>query len=86
MMYFTAAGKAPVGPFPGEDAIPFNTANVTAAYIGGSWKVVDGTNGLLDFGAKEAQAKIAVEVIKFYGFNQICFVGRPNAPMMYFRR
>lgn len=86
MMYFTVAGKAPQGAFAGEDAVSFNPANVTAANINGSWKVVDGAHWMLDFGAKEADARIAVEVIKFYGFTQMCFVGRPNAPMMYFRK
>ncbi len=86
MMYFTSAGKSPQGAFSGEDAISFNPANITASKISGSWKVVDGSHYILDFGAKEAEARIAVDINKFYGFNKICFVGRPNAPMTYFRK
>ncbi|GEM_PF-2127581 len=86
MMYFTSGGKSPQGAFTGEDAISFNPANITASKIGGTWKVVDGSHSILDFGSKEAEARIAVDIIRFYGFNKICFVGRPNAPMTYFRK
>jgi len=86
MTYYTTAGSAPVGPYPGEDAIAFNPANVKASFVGGSWKVVDGQMSMLDFGNKEANAKVAVDIIKFYGFTHQCFVGRPHAPMSYFRK
>jgi hypothetical protein len=45
---------------------------------------VDGTHWILDFGASQANANKALNIIKKYGFSQICFVGRPNPPMMYF--
>jgi hypothetical protein len=86
MQYYTVKGRAPKGAMAGEDAIPFNPANIQAIKINGRWKVVDGSHWLLDFEAKEAEAKTAVKIIKHYGFNHICFVGRPNAPMMYFRK
>jgi hypothetical protein len=86
MMYFTTGGRSPQGAFPGEDAIPFNPLNISASKINGTWKVVDGSHYILDFGPKEAEARIAVDIIRFYGFNMICFVGRPNAPMTYFRK
>ena len=86
MMYFKVGNKAPSGAFPGEDAIAFNNANVEAKKVSGTWKVVDGNMWMLDFGASEANARKAVWIIKKYGFNFQCFVGRPNAPMMYFRK
>ena len=86
MMYFSVHGQAPQGPFPDEDATAFNPANVTAVNLDGSWMVVDGPLPLLDFGPMEAQARTAVEIIETYGFTHLCFVGRPNAPMMYFRK
>lgn len=49
-------------------------------------KVVDGDHWMLDFGDKQAEANKALSVIKKYGFTHICFVGRPDAPMMYFRK
>jgi len=86
MQYYTVKGCAPMGTLPGEDANAFNPANVQAKKINNRWKVVDGSHWLLDFNTKEAQAKNAVKIIKHYGFKYICFVGRPHAPMMYFRR
>jgi hypothetical protein len=86
MMYWTVNGQSPQGAFPGEDAITINPNNVAAAKIGGRWKVTDGPSWLLDFDQKEAEAKIAATIIKHYGFTRQCFVGRPNAPMMYFRK
>lgn len=86
MMYFMINNTVPVGPFPGEDAIPINPINTVAQQAGGRWKVTDGVSWLLDFGVSEANARKAVWIIKKYGFRFQCFVGRPNAPMMYFRR
>ncbi len=86
MQYYTVNGRAPVGPVAGEDCISFNPASITAAKVQGNWKVVQGNMWMMDFGQKEAEAKIAVEIIKFYGFNKQCFVGRPNAPMQYYRK
>ena len=86
MKYFKSGATIPTGPFPGEDAIPFNPATVTAAQSTVGWRVVDGNHAMLSFGASQANALKAVAIIKKYGFRFICFVGRPNAPMMYFRR
>ena len=85
MMYFKVNSQAPSGPFPGEDAIAFNPANVAALKVGDRWKVVEGAMWMLDFGASEANARKAAWIIKHYNFTRQCFVGRPNAPMMYFR-
>ena len=63
---------------------------IEAKQIQGSWKVVDGNNWLLDFGANgEANANTAVEIIHKYGFTHQCFVGRPfklGHGMMYWRK
>lgn len=85
MSYFLVDGKAPRGPMQGEDAIGFNPATIEAKLVNGTWKVVDGNHWMLDFGDKQDQANMAVSIIRKYGFNHICYVGRPNAPMMYFR-
>ncbi len=86
MMYFTVDGRAPVGPMPGEDAIAFDLDKVQAAKSGQSWIVTDGSSRMLDFGPSEFNALHAVILIRNYGFTHQCFVGRPNAPMMYFRK
>jgi hypothetical protein len=86
MRYFLVNSSAPSGSFPGEDAIQFNTNNVEAKKINDHWKVVDGSHSILDFGKSEANAKKTLWIIKKYAFNHICFVGRPNPPMAYFRK
>ncbi len=48
--------------------------------------VTDGRSRLLDFGGSETEALRAIAVIKTLGFTRQCFVGRPDPPMMYFRR
>lgn len=86
MQYFLVDGKSPVGTIAGEDAIPFNPTTAEVKQFGSSWRIVDGAHSMLDFAASESNAKTALAVIRKYGFSYICFVGRPNAPMMYFRK
>ena len=83
MTYFTVNGHAPSGAMAGADAIAFDLAGVVAQQLGGSWIVTDGSSRLLDFGDSKADALHAVTIIKRYGFTHQCFVGRPNALMMY---
>lgn len=85
MMYFTVGEEAPRGAMAGEDAVPFDLSGVVAQQSEGSWIVTDGISRMLDFGASEADALNAVMIIKKYAFTHQCFVGRSDAPMMYFR-
>ena len=85
MMYFTVGGEAPQGAMAGEDAVPFDLCGVVAQQSEGRWIVTDGVSQILDFGSSEADALNAVTIIKGYAFTHQCFVGRPAAPMMYFR-
>jgi hypothetical protein len=85
MMYFTVRGGAPHGAMAEEDAVPFDLCGVVAQQSEGTWIVTDGTSRMLDFGSSEAEARAAVTIIKRYAFTHQCFVGRPDAPMMYFR-
>ncbi len=68
-----------------EDCIDLNPGSVTASYVGGAWKVVDGGSWLLDYGANGGAAHHAADVIHHYHFTQQCFVKRPNAEMMYWK-
>lgn len=89
MMYFKISGAYPSGSFPGQDAINLNPYNVKAVNIGGRWKVVDCSSWLLDFGttaAGQTNAITAANLIRNNNLRTMCFVGRPNAPMMYFLR
>lgn len=87
MQYYLSNGRTPAGPMPGEDSIHFDNNNIRAVNVNGRWKIVEGgTHWMLDFGSNEAQAWAALRIIWKYDFSYICFVGRPNPPMMYFRR
>lgn len=85
MEYWLVNDRAPAGPIEGEDAIPFNPANTIVKQINGSWKIVDGDHWMLDFGGDENMARVALEVIRKYGFEFMCFVGKPARKMCYFR-
>ncbi len=76
----------PPGAVLGEDAVAFDLAGVVAKQVVGSWIVTDGASRMLHFGTGKANAVHAVTIIKRYGSTHQCFVGRPNAPMMYFRK
>jgi hypothetical protein len=80
----------PPGPPPGpslgaEDCIGFNPMGVTASFVGGEWKVVDGSSWMLSYGGDAASAHHAADTIHHYHFDQQCFVKRPHAPMMYWK-
>ncbi|NTV98325.1 MAG: hypothetical protein HGA70_04095, partial [Chlorobiaceae bacterium] len=51
-----------------------------------SWKIVDGSHWVFDFGGKEAEARAAFAIIKKYGFTRSCYVGRPNPSFQYLRK
>lgn len=84
--WLNASGQPPAGTMTGEDSIGFHPSTTTVRKIGERWKIADGNNWLLDFGPAEGNAKAALYFIKKYGFRFICFVGRPNPPMVYFRK
>lgn len=67
-----------------EDCLPFNPKETQVRQVGTDWKIVDGDEQMLDFGASEANAARAKAVVDYYHLDRLCFVGRPNAPMMYF--
>lgn len=74
------------GVAPMEDCLALNPSQVEAAQAGGSWKLVQGGNWLFDFGSdadSQEQANMANRIIRHYGIDQSCFVGRPNPPMSY---
>lgn len=67
-----------------HDFSPFNTKNARVVKVGSRWKIVVGNMWLLDFGAIQSEAEQALKVIKHYGMNSQCFVGRPNPSMEFY--
>ena len=87
MMYWlTDAGAAPSGSLAGEDCLAFDPAKLAVIDVGGRWKVAEGAHWLLDFGPGHGNAVAALHFIRKYGFNEMCFVGRPGPSMTYFKR
>jgi hypothetical protein len=68
-----------------EDCIGFNPATADVVFVNGSWKYVDGSHWILDFGSNHAAANQARHVINHYHLDEQCFVVRPNASMTYWR-
>ena len=83
MMYWKSGNIVRTGDMPGEDCIGLNPNNASVSHVGGAWKVVDGSNWLLDYGSDHGADDQALAVIQTYHLNRQCFVQRPNAPMQY---
>jgi hypothetical protein len=66
-----------------EDCVSFDPNNAQVRRINGSWKVVDGSHWLFDFGNQRNEANQALTIIKNYSVNQSCFVGRPDPSFQY---
>jgi hypothetical protein len=84
--YMLVSGNSPVGALGGEDCVSFNPATTTVQQIQGSWKVVDGSHWMFDFGANKAEADQTLAIIKKYGFTHSCYVGRPGPSFTYLRK
>lgn len=67
-----------------EDCVGFHPEKIEVKKIRGRWNIVEGKHWIMDFGAKEDEARRAFKIIKKYGFDHICFVGRPDPSMTYF--
>lgn len=81
--YLLVNGKAPSGNVSGDDCLSFNPNTVSLKKVNNSWKIVDGSQWMFDFGTNYTEAKQAFQIIKKYGFTQSCFVGRPNPDLQY---
>jgi hypothetical protein len=66
------------------DCVPFDPGQITVERIGVGWKIVAGDLWLLDFEENENDALIALKIIKHYGMNSQCFVGRPYPSMIFY--
>lgn len=84
--YWLVDNASPAGSYPNEDCLSFNLDNIQVVNSSGRWKIVDGNHSILDFAAVEDEAKRSYEILQFYRFDHICFVGRPDPSMTYFRQ
>ena len=71
-----------------EDCLPFNPEKLVARKsLNGDWYLIEKPgHSMFGFGRNEEACIKALAVIKKYGFNQSCFVGRANASFSYLKR
>ncbi len=66
-----------------EDCIPFRPEKLRLRRIQGRWTLIEDGHYLLAFGDRLEEARRALRIIRHYGFNEMCFVGRPGPSMIY---
>jgi hypothetical protein len=84
--YMKRDNQVPTGPLLGEDCVEFSTYNAKLVRINERWRIIDRGRWLYDFSDKKAEARKSLTVIKNYGVNNSCFVGRPNPRFSYLRK
>jgi hypothetical protein len=79
--YMLVSGAPPAGAFAGEDCNGFNPATAIVSGLGlgpGFWRIIDNNNAMFYFGTNKPEADQSLGIIKLYGFDKQCFVGRPT--------
>ncbi len=59
-----------------QDCVHFNAANLMVRRANKRYKIVDGSRLLFDFNKHKADAQWAKSIIKHYGIDRVCFIGR----------
>jgi hypothetical protein len=85
MSYWLVGENSPVGSIMGEDCTSFDPSKIEAGSIAGRESIIDGGVNLLDF-RDHSEATQALQIIKYYNFTHLCFVGRQTFEMVYLRR
>jgi hypothetical protein len=65
------------------DCFTFSPTTAHVARIGRSWKIVDGSLWISEFGEDKNQADAMLSLIRFHRLDTQCVVGRPNPVMVY---
>ncbi len=67
-----------------EDCIPFDPSTVRAQTYGDKYRVVSSTSAMF-LAPNATEARKIVSIIRHYGMNESCFVGRPGASFFYMK-
>ena len=81
----TSAGTLPTGTVHGEDCMRMDRSALEVVDRSGRFTVVSGRAALMTFDTK-TDADKAVAILRKYGANYTCYVGRPAPSMMYLKR
>jgi hypothetical protein len=79
--YFLTDGKAPEAILSQRQVVPFDPATLQVVQVNGMWCLRDPYQVLCNFGPHADDARLALEVCRKYGFNQLGFVGGPTPVM-----
>jgi hypothetical protein len=85
MEYWLVSNQAPTGARSGEDCIAFALTRLRVVDESGRWLMTDGGSRMRVF-PNQQEAEQALEIIRKYGFNRTCYIGRPDPSMTYFRK
>ena len=85
MEYYLVNDQAPSGMIQGEDCSRFDPTRIEVKIIRGRWKIVEGDLWIMDFEDNESETRTAFDLVQKYGFNQMCYVGRPAPSLIYFK-
>lgn len=85
MEYFLVDGEAPEGSMADEDCVSFDPDALEIRPEGEQWVLADGDHWLETFPSADEAAE-ARQIIRRYEFDRLCFVGRPDSSMEYWRR
>jgi hypothetical protein len=87
LRYLTVGGEIPTGGFPGEDCIPINNPENLSIRSSSDtlFQIMDGQS--IPFSAKNKnEAERIIEIIQHYEARFTCYIGRPNAGMVYLKK
>src|SRR5207253_424208 len=82
--YWLSEGHAPQVLAGGFRTTPFDLEHLKVERVQAVWCVRDEERVLLTFGPHEDQARLALAVLRRYGFSRVGFVGGGVPSMMYF--
>ena len=84
--YYKSGDKSPKGAVAGEDCVGFNPKKVKHVKKGDTYFLVEGPHSIVALGKNERSARKAKKIVREIGFRNICYVGRPQPSMVYFRK
>jgi hypothetical protein len=66
------------------DRVPINWQKTQLRQDGGDIRLVSGEQTLAAFGGSERDAQLALSVLRYYHFSELCLVGHPHPAFSYF--
>ena len=84
--YYKSGKKSPRGAVAGEDCVGFNPKKIKYTKKGSQYFLVEGSHSIVALGKDERAAKKVRKIVRNIGFRNICYIGRPQPSMVYFRK